>query len=184
MGCTSLKGGKFDCPCLAADLSSQEVCQIRGCSGKLFVSECIYIISAAGQFTHITSVRKFDSLRYRYDDGFFLFEQIFDLRKECIDIKRCFRQINKIRSFAFFRFGKCGRPCQPSGIPSHYLNDRDHLFFVGESQCITDHFFCGCPDVFGCTSKSRCVVGQCKIVVNGLWHTQKLLLMAFDDRII
>ena len=148
------------------------------------MAKCINIISRTSKFAYITPICKTDSFRHcNHNRGFFL-EEIFDFDKEFINIKRNFRQIDKIWSITVFCTCKCCRTGQPSCITSHDLHDRDHTLLIGKALCITDDFFGRRANVFGCTSETWCMISQCKVIINGLWNTKEFLLLASKNRII
>ena len=62
---------------LAADLAGNKTCEIIGCSGELFVTECIYKVNTLSQFTYITSVFQPDSFRYGYYNRRFSGKKLF-----------------------------------------------------------------------------------------------------------
>ena len=146
--------------------------------------ECIHIVSHASKLTYISSVCQLNSLGNCNHNRCFFIQKIFYFCKEFLNIKRHFRQIDQIRSVAVLGFCQCCGTCKPSGITSHDLHDRNHIFLISKSQCIADHFFCGCADIFCSTSESGCMVCQRQVIVDCFRNTKELLSLSCENRII
>jgi len=181
---TSLQRGEFHTSGLASDFRSQEAGQISSCSLKLLMSERIHIISASGKFADISAIRQVNPFRYRYHNRIFLFQKILYLFQEFLNIEIHFRQINQIRTFTLLRFCQRRGPGEPSRIAPHNLDHRDHRFVIGQTQCVADHFLGGCSDVFGCASKSRCMVRQRQVIVDRFRYAEKFLRLSGQDSVI
>ena len=111
-------------------------------------------------------------------------QQFFYFCQECIDVKWNLRQINQIRTFALFCLSQCSCTCQPACITSHNFNNSDHVFFIGQTQCIADDFLCGSCNIFCGTSESRCVVCQSQVIINCFRNAKEFLFVSFYDCVI
>ena len=110
-----------------------------------------------------------DSLGDTYDQITVLFECLLQILKEDILIKSNFRKIDKQRIVSIVFAGQCTGGSQPSGMPSHDLDDRYGSLFI--------YIGIGCDladsgsNILGSASKSWCMIGVYQIIVDCLWFT-------------
>ena len=180
----SLQRGELNRSGLQACLCGNLVCQGNGTAGKLLVAESINIVSAAAQLAHETAVGNLDSFGYGNNNGVFFSSQFFNSCQEIIHIEGSLRNINHIRSAAVLTAGKSCRRCQPAGMASHNLADQDGRLLNTEGLVIADNFLHGCCNILCCGCIARAVIGNRKVIIDGLRNTHKSLLFALHRRII
>ena len=144
----------------------------------------VHIIHAVGQLAHIAAVCQADPLRNSNHNGLFFLQKTPYLLHKLLHIKGKLRQINEIRPFTILSLGKSGCTCEPSGIPSHDLNDSYKSLSIFQGIAVADDLLCGGSDVLGSTSVARCVIGQSQIVVNGLGNADELCGIALYNGVI
>ena len=173
MGSGALQRAQFDRAGFAAEFAGDIACKIVCSSRKLFVTERIDKINALSEFAYISSVGETDSLRNSDNNRRFFRQKIFYFFAESFDIKRKFRQIDKIWAQTVLALCKSCRSGQPSGVSSHDLNDRNKPFSIFKAEAVADDFFYRCSDIFCGASVSRSVVCKSKIVVDRLRASDK-----------
>ena len=139
----------------------------------------VHIIHAVGQLAHIAAVCQADPSETATTTGLLFLQKSLYLLHKLLHIKGKLRQINEIRPFTILSLGKSGCTCEPSGIPSHDLNDSYKSLSIFQGIAVADDLLCGGSNVLGSTSVSRCVVGQRQIIVNGLGNADELCGVAF-----
>ena len=168
MGSCSLKSGELDRACLAAKACGKDVRENSCRTGKLLMSECVYVINAVAKLHDELSVSSLDTFRDTDNDGVLILQKLLALFYKFIDIKCDLRKINGIRTCAVFTLCKAGSACEPSCIAAHDLNDRDRAVCCEDRHTVADDFLHGSTDVLRCRAVTRCMVRQSEVIVNSL----------------
>ncbi len=149
------------------------------------MSESIHIIRAAGQFADISAICQLDTLGNGDNHGFFLLQKFRGMFQELVDVKHYLRQVNQVRSFTLLCPCKRSGTGEPARITSHNLKNGDgFLVVIGEAKRIPDDLLGRSRNIFCRASEAGCVIRKRQVIVNRLGHSQELLLMSLDDRII
>ena len=180
----TLQGTKLNGTGLASKLACNKACKIRSCTWQLLMSERIYKVNAVSKLTYISSVCGTDSLWYSNHDRRLLLQKLSDSSSKSLKIKCRLRQVNQIWTLAVLSLGQRRWTCQPSRITSHNLYNRNDSVLSLQAEAVTDNLLHGGTDIFCSASISRCVICQCKVIINRLRTSDESCWKSCNNRII
>ena len=159
----ALKQRKLDAADLCAGLFLDDVCQHRGKSAELSMSEAVG--RGGGRFGNEAAVGVMDAFGNGYDAVAVFVVDAGGIGQEFVHIENDLGQIDEVGSGAHFG-GERGGGGEPSGVTAHNLDDGDHAGVVHAGVLIDLHYRGG--DVFRGGGKAGAVVGPEKIVIDRL----------------
>ena len=180
----SLHGGELNCTGLAASAVSNQLAKCRSGSGKLLVAKCVYLIGSVAKLACIAAVSKLQAFGNSDDNRSLGLGEVLYLIQELVYVENSLRKINSIHTAAVITL--CQSCCcgQPSGIAAHDLCDHDGGLCCAEGLVVTDDFLHGCCDILRCGAVAGAVIGNRKVIVDGLRNAHEQLLLAVLLRIV
>ena len=119
--------------------------------------------------TNVSAIGKMNSLGHRDNDVGMLFESRSYVSKELVHIEVSLGKVNEVGSDSVYYSSDCCRSGKPARITSHDLNDGNRL--CGVYRAVADDLLHGGCDIFSRRAKAGCMVGNDKVIVDGLGNT-------------
>ena len=132
--------------------------------------------------TNVSAIGKMNSLGHRDNNVGVLFERRSYVSKELVHIEVSLGKVNEVGSDSVYYSSDCRRSGKPARITSHDLNDGNRL--CGVYRAVANDLLHGRRDIFSRRSKSGRVVGNDKVVVDGLGNTDDSHLVIVSLRIL
>ena len=175
VGGGALQGGEFDISYFVVGFLHEFVGQEFTAAGQHFVAEGIEFGVFLFHFADEGTVGEVDAFGYGCYDGVFGFGEFVDAVVEGVHIEINFRKADDVGAAAVVTAGQGGCGSQPASVAAHDLDDHDGRDGTVVAFVVTDDFFDGGSDIFGCGTVAWGVIHDRQVVVDGFRDADEAL---------
>ena len=147
---------------LNPDLFFYKIFQSFAGTAELLMTELVYGRTGC---CNVSAIAVANTFRHSHDDILALCQYMFHISNKLVIVEFCFRKINEMWSLLVVVSGKSRSCGKPACVTSHNLYNCNTVHRINKG--IVRNFKHRGSNVFGCGAKTRSMVCDTKIIING-----------------